>query len=323
MKLVLIVGLLVVAVFAVDPNHGLEFLRFVHQYQKSYASNSEYMDRYNIFSANMDKIDAHNSQNLGWSLAMNEFGDLTWDEFASTHLGLLRGFAQPTNASDIIELRGALSVPSSVDWVAYGAVAEVKNQGKCGGCWSFATTGSIEGAVQIKTGKLTSLSEQMLIDCSTKNHGCHGGVVDYAFQFVITNNGLCQESAYPYAGAQGVCKTSCTKVSPISSFKDVPQHSETALLAAVAQQPVAVAIEADEDAFQFYSTGVMMGKCGTKLDHGVLVVGYGTENGKNYWTIKNSWGGTWGESGYIRIGRGLQTPYGQCGILMQPSYAVV
>jgi len=311
----------VVAAFAVDPSHGLEFLRFVHQYQKTYATNSEYMDRYNIFSANMDKINAVNAQKLDWSLAMNEFGDLTWEEFASTHLGLLGGVAAPRNASNIIEVRGS-GVPSSIDWVAKGAVAEVKNQGNCGGCWSFATTGSIEGAIQIKTGKLTSLSEQNLIDCSKKNSGCHGGVVDYAFQFVIDNGGLCQESAYPYAGKQGVCKTSCTKVSAISSFKDVPVHSETALLAAVAQQPVAVAIEADQDTFQFYSTGVMTGKCGTKLDHGVLVVGFGTQSGKNYWTIKNSWGATWGESGYIRIGRGLQAPYGQCGLLMGPSYAI-
>jgi len=305
-------------VFAV--NYELQFMNFMSVYGKKYAHDQELLSRFQIFKNNMDSIHQHNAKNLSWTLAINEFADLTWDEFKSSHLGLQIVERSPDTLT--VSLEGLTTLPASIDWNAKGCVTTPKNQGNCGGCWSFTTTGTVEGAVAIKTGQLTSLSEQQLIDCSTANSGCNGGVLDYAMQFVISNAGLCTESAYPYQGVQGTCKKTCTKVSKITSYKDVTAYSESSLQAAVASQPVGVAIEADQNAFQFYSGGVMTGTCGTKLNHGVVVTGYGTAGTQNYWTIKNSWGPTWGENGFIRIGRGMNLPYGQCGIAMQPVYPV-
>jgi len=296
-----------------------EFVNFVRNHSKVYSNHAETRFRYSVFKANVDMINNHNTQNHGWTMAVNEFADLTWDEFSSTHFG----YVQSERSSEIIvtEEVDVQALPTAIDWVAKGAVTVVKNQGNCGGCWSFSSTGAIEGAVEIKTGVLTSLSEQQLIDCSTQNQGCNGGAMDYAFAFVVKNGGLCKETDYPFTGVDGKCKQ-CTAVSKISSYKDVTQNSEDALTTAVASQPVSVAIQANQNGFQFYSGGVMTARCGTTLDHGVLAVGYGVDGTTKYWKIKNSWGPTWGESGYIRIGRGMQAPYGECGIAMQASYPV-
>jgi KDEL-tailed cysteine endopeptidase len=215
--------------------------------------------------------------------------------------------------------------PASVDWSAKGAVTPIKNQGQCGSCWSFSTTGSVEGAHFLKTGQLVSLSEQQLVDCSGAegNQGCNGGLMDQAFQYIIDNKGLCTEAAYPYQGVDGNCaSTTCTVAATITSFSDVPGSNEVALETAIAQQPVSIAIEADQASFQFYTSGVMTAACGTQLDHGVLVVGYGNDaTGGDYYKVKNSWGASWGDNGYILLGRGASfNPSGQCGIQMEPSY---
>jgi len=146
--------------------------------------------------------------------------------------------------------------------------------------------------------------------------------MDQAFQYIIDNGGLCSEDSYPYTATDGDCQT-CQSVSTISSYQDVPQNSEAALQQAVAQQPVSVAIEADQPGFQFYSGGVYAGDdCGYELDHGVLAVGYGTDSGQDYWIVKNSWGESWGSDGYIMLARNWHDTRGMCGIAMQPSYPV-
>jgi C1A family cysteine protease len=278
-------------------------------------------------------IDLHNSNNATYTLGHNQFSGMDSEEFRS-YLGF-SGYVPMSN-----NLRSSSnsvhSVPSSVNWVEKGAVTPVKNQGQCGSCWSFSTTGALEGAYYVKNGKLPSFSEQQLVDCDNfqhggKDHGCNGGLMDNAFNWISKNGGLCTEEEYPYVSGTtktaGSCQTSCTLVddSKIHSHVDVPKNSDSSMMEAVAQQPVAVAIEADQKDFQLYQSGVFTGSCGTKLDHGVLVVGYGTSNGEDYYLIKNSWGTTWGDNGYIYIGRGSQfnNGNGQCGVLMQASYPLL
>ena len=183
----------------------------------------------------------------------------------------------------------------------------------------------MEGINAIGGKGLKSLSEQQLVDCSGAqgNQGCNGGLMDDAFQYIIATGGLCSEAAYPYTAADGTCaSSSCTSVNTISGYTDVTPDSDSAFAAAVAQQPVSIAIEADQSSFQFYSGGVMTAACGTALDHGVLAVGYGTDTGVTYFKVKNSWGASWGEAGYIRLARGASynSGAGQCGIYSDPSW---
>ena len=192
---------------------------------------------------------------------------------------------------------------------------------------AFSTTGALECNYAIQKGTLTSLSEQQLVDCAPITDGClgcNGGEMDGAFKYVEREGGLCSETEYPYTAKNGQCKaSSCgTKYDKNAGYTDVTPHSETSLMDAVAEGCVSVAIEADQTAFQHYSSGVLTGNCGTNLDHGVLVVGYGTDGSQEYWKVKNSWGTSWGMDGYVLICRDCNKngDQGECGILDQPSY---
>lgn len=196
---------------------------------------------------------------------------------------------------------------------------------RAGCCWAFSAVAAVEGITKLSTGKLISLSEQEVVDCDTKgeDQGCNGGLMDDAFKFIIKNGGLTTEANYPYTAADGTCSTQKSKshAATISGYEDVPADSEAALMKAVANQPVSVAIDAGGFAFQMYSSGVFTGDCGTDLDHGVTAVGYGTaSDGTKYWLVKNSWGSSWGEHGYIRMERDVDAKEGLCGIAMEASY---
>merc|ERR1712093_484343 len=209
-----------------------------------------------------------------------------------------------------VKVFSTTSVPSSVDWTTKGAVTPVKNQGQCGSGWAFSTTGATEGAYQIATGKLQSFSEQELVDCagSYGNQGCNGGLMDDGFKY-LQAKGDELEASYSYTGKTGTCNSAKQsaadgfKAGVVTGLKDVTSNDEAQMEAAVAKGPVSVAIEADQSGFQFYKSGVFSGTCGDKLDHGVLVVGYGSDSGKDYWKVKNSWGTTWGDAGYIRMAK--------------------
>lgn len=220
-------------------------------------------------------------------------------------------------------------VPDSIDWRDYQAVTPVKNQEQCGSCWSFSATGAIESAYAIKYNKLVTLSEQQLMDCSFKygNYACSGGLMDNAFEYA-TDFGMCSEDEVPYnekfQKERSECGT-CNSIVTLNGCSDVSPQNQTSLKFAVSQQPISVAIEADSNVFQSYRGGIIKKEdCGDNVDHGVLLVGYGTENNIDYWLIKNSWGIAWGEDGYVRIERNdNEMGTGTCGITTSPSYPIV
>nr|KYP68856.1 Vignain [Cajanus cajan] len=299
----------------------VRFERWITQHGRNYKDKEEWEVRFGIYQANLKFIECKNSQNNSYNLIDNKFADLTNEEFMSTYLGF--GTRLPTHTGIGSYKHGDL--PESMDWRKEGAVTEIKDQGNCGSCWAFSAVAAVEGINKIKSGKLVSLSEQELIDCDVENgnQGCEGGLMDTAFKFIKRNGGLATAKEYPYEGVDGTCnkeKAGHHAVN-ISGYERVPSNNEAMLKAAVANQPVSVAIDAGGYEFQLYSEGVFSGRCGKHLNHGVTVVGYGEENiGDKYWIVKNSWGLDWGESGYVRMKRDTVDDAGICGIAMQASY---
>ncbi|KAM3405184.1 hypothetical protein ACQJBY_007963 [Aegilops geniculata] len=308
-----------------------QFEAWCAEHGKAYATPGERAARLAAFADNAAFVAAHNAAaangagSPSYTLALNAFADLTHDEFRAARLGRLAVGPAPLGeprSSGGFE-GGVGAVPDALDWRQSGAVTKVKDQGSCGACWSFSATGAMEGINKITTGSLLSLSEQELIDCDRSyNAGCGGGLMTYAYKFVIKNGGIDTEDDYPFREADGTCNKNKLKkhVVTIDGYKEVPPSKEDLLLQAVAQQPISVGICGSARAFQLYSQGIFDGPCPTSLDHAVLIVGYGSENGKDYWIVKNSWGERWGMKGYMHMHRNTGSSSGICGINMMASF---
>jgi len=307
-----------------------QFNTFQERFNKRYETIQELENRFSIFKSNLRNIILHNLDHTqNFTMGVNQFTDLTPQEFKDTYVGGMRTEVGSYGCKSYSS--SSFGSPSSIDWRLKGAVTSVKDQGQCGSCWTFSSTGAVEGAWAIATGKLIDLSEQELVDCVTGitygSHGCNGGQMDGAFKYII-EHGQCSASSYPYTSGStkiaGTCQK-CSSVATITSCSDVKPNDQISLKGAVSQQPVSIAIEADTRYFQSYAGGVLTStSCGTNLDHGVLLVGYGNENGQDYWLVKNSWGTTWGDKGYVKIARSSSTnDPGICGIAMEPSFPSV
>ncbi|KDP40484.1 hypothetical protein JCGZ_24483 [Jatropha curcas] len=296
--------------------------QWMTRYGRVYKDDNEKEMRYKIFKENVERIDSFNSDTRrSYRLGVNQFADLTNEEF-NTARNRFKGHMCSAQAGPF-RYQNVTAVPATMDWRKKGAVTPIKDQGQCGSCWAFSAVAAVEGIAQIKTGKLIALSEQELVDCDNngEDQGCQGGLMDDAFKF-IEKHGLASEATYPYHAAESACNTKeeAKPAVKITGYEDVPANDEAALLNAVANQPVSVAIDASGFEFQFYSSGIFTGSCGTELDHGVAAVGYGVNDGNKFWLVKNSWGTQWGEKGYIRMQRDIAAKEGLCGIAMQASY---
>ncbi|CAL1272228.1 unnamed protein product [Larinioides sclopetarius] len=328
--------LALVALFAVaaakhalfDPDLNEHWSNFKRVFGKSYNGKEEVARRL-VWEQRVIDVIRHNLQfDMGmhsYRKGINEFSDMEHHEFVRTFNGYRRQLGKPNNGSSWVPPSN-IQLPDSVDWRNQGLVTGVKNQQQCGSCWAFSTTGSLEGQHKKKTGQLVSLSEQNLVDCSGSegNQGCNGGLMDQAFEYIKKNNGIDTEDSYPYTAQDGNCNFKPDSVgATVTGYVDIPSGDEDALKQAVATiGPVSVAIDASHDSFQSYQDGVYdEPECSSDaLDHGVLIVGYGTEDGSDYWLVKNSWGPSWGSKGYIKMARNKNN---QCGIATEASYPLV
>lgn len=293
-----------------------EFLAFQKQYGKTYSAPEELRYRLAIYQNNLKKIEEHNAKNLPWTLGVNQFADISEEEFAFKFCGCAKD--PKSRAGRVTPIYG--DAPERVDWREKGAVTPVKNQASCGSCWAFSTVGATEGAYFVHSGKLVNLSEQQLVSCAHQPKyealGCAGGwpwsVMDY-----VSEVGLCTQEAYPYEGKDSECRDSQCEIAVQSKGKvQLPQTDEKSLANAVALNPVSIVLDANS--LQLYKSGIIT-NCGETINHAVLAVGYGEEDGIKYWIVKNSWDVTWGEKGYFRVEKDTGG-MGRCGLTYSSVY---
>jgi len=309
------------------------FRRFINDHQKVYNSAVEFQHRFQIFKENLLIIEELNSRNSSAKFGITRFADLTPKEFKEEYLAPLPEYM--TAGDDSIPVakisdEDVMGAPASVDWRNNGAVTPIKNQGQCGSCWAFSAVGNLEGQWFLAGNTLVGLSEQNLVDCDHEcingscDAGCDGGLMPNAWTYIMDNGGIDTESSYPYTAEDGTCKYNASSIgAKVKSWTMIPGNETLMAAYCAANGPVSVAVEADS--WQFYIEGVFEDPfCGTALDHGVLIVGYGNEidwfgEYIEFWIIKNSWGTSWGEDGYIRLERGSN----QCGINLFPCSSIV
>ena len=320
-------------------NNYIEFFEnWADIYKIQIQTTDHYDDVLEKWRENEKYIQEINSQNLPFTLGHNQYSGMNINEFTE-HV------QQPNFGTRIKKQNYKQNqiqeeeLPNYVNWVEAGAVTPVEDQGECGSCWTFSAIGALEGAYFIKTGQLVPFSKQQLIDCDNskyggKNHGCNGGFMNRAFEWINMKGGICSDFDYPYISSyesnddpsNNTCSTNCKLIegSQITDYIDVLPN-DVSMMYALSKQPVSVAIDTSGRNFQLYKSGVFTSKTGTNVNHAVLAVGYGTENGHDYYLVKNSWGTSWGEDGYIKLGRGSQYNHGkgQCGILLEGSYPIL
>ncbi|NXF28092.1 CATS protein, partial [Rhodinocichla rosea] len=347
-----LLALLVLALGHPDPALDRHWELWKKSYGKEYHPQEDLLRRL-TWEKNLWLVTLHNLEHsLGlrsYTLGMNHLGDMTSEEVAASLTGLQLRPRPRRNSAFPAQSRPLGDVPEELDWRDKGCVTEVKNQvrprpgslqllpaaapeplppppqGACGSCWAFSAVGALEAQLKLKTGNLVSLSAQNLVDCSGMygNKGCAGGFMTEAFQYIIDNGGIESEESYPYTAQNGTCHYNASaRAASCSRFVELPEGDEAALRDAVATVgPVAVAIDATRPSFFLYRSGVFDDpQCSQKVNHGVLVVGYGSLENKEYWLVKNSWGVHFGDSGYIRMARNASN---LCGIASYASYPLI
>jgi len=292
------------------------FMAYITQFNKSYTTYEEFEHRFAQFVRNQSNIVSHNASDSTFTLGLNQFSDWTEAEYSAILT------YQPMAESEMVYAEIEINdnaVANSVDWRTSGAVQAIKDQGQCGSCWAFSAVSAMESAHKIQSGSLLSFAEQQLVDCSTTSFGCNGGNAGLAFRYYGTH-GAMAESSYKYTAKNGTCQYSDNNTGvKASGHTNVLGSNVTQMKNALAQKPLSVAIEADQSVFQSYKSGIFNSTaCGTSLDHATNVVGWGSENGTEYWIMRNSWGTTWGDKGYMRLA--IVEGNGICGIQMQPLF---